>query len=59
MGVGRKETSDPVAAVAAAKSLQSCPTLCDPRDGVCYISWVEEEGERMLAGEDEAFLFQS
>ena len=21
------------AAVAAAKSLQSCPTLCDPRDG--------------------------
>ena len=47
------------AAVAAAKSLQSCPTLCDPRDGVCCISWVEEEGERMLAGEDEAFLFQS
>ena len=57
MGVGRKETSDPVA--AAAKSLQSCPTLCDPRDGVRCISWVEEEGERMLAGEDEAFLFQS
>ena len=26
---------DPAAAVAAAaaKSLQSCPTLCDPRDG--------------------------
>ena len=24
--------SDPTAA-AAAKSLQSCPTLCDPRDG--------------------------
>ena len=23
----------PVAAVAAAKSLQSCLTLCDPRDG--------------------------
>ena len=23
----------PVAAAAAAKSLQSCPTLCDPRDG--------------------------
>ena len=22
-----------VAAAAAAKSLQSCPTLCDPRDG--------------------------
>ena len=22
-----------IAAVAAAKSLQSCPTLCDPRDG--------------------------
>ena len=27
--------SDPAAAAAAAaaKSLQSCPTLCDPRDG--------------------------
>jgi len=24
---------DPCAAAAAAKSLQSCPTLCDPRDG--------------------------
>jgi len=23
----------PAAAAAAAKSLQSCPTLCDPRDG--------------------------
>ena len=23
----------PLAAAAAAKSLQSCPTLCDPRDG--------------------------
>ena len=23
----------PVAAAAAAKSLQSCPTLCDPIDG--------------------------
>ena len=23
----------PRAAAAAAKSLQSCPTLCDPRDG--------------------------
>ena len=23
----------PAAATAAAKSLQSCPTLCDPRDG--------------------------
>ena len=22
-----------IAAAAAAKSLQSCPTLCDPRDG--------------------------
>ena len=28
-GVGR----DPAAAAAAAKSLQSCPTLCDPIDG--------------------------
>ena len=31
-------SSDPMfhvaaAAAAAAKSLQSCPTLCDPRDG--------------------------
>ena len=26
-------SSDPAAAAAAAKSLQSCPTLCDPRDG--------------------------
>ena len=25
--------SDPAAAAAAAKSLQSCPTLCDPIDG--------------------------
>ena len=24
---------DPAAAAAAAKSLQSCPTLCDPIDG--------------------------
>ena len=23
----------PAAAAAAAKSLRSCPTLCDPRDG--------------------------
>ena len=26
------------AAAAAAKSLQSCPTLCDPRDGSPLIS---------------------
>ena len=26
--------SDAAAAAAAAKSLQSCPTLCDPRDGI-------------------------
>ena len=26
-------TLDGPAAAAAAKSLQSCPTLCDPRDG--------------------------
>ena len=25
--------SNSLAAAAAAKSLQSCPTLCDPRDG--------------------------
>ena len=30
-GVGRGKT--PPAAAAAAKSLQSCPTLCDPVDG--------------------------
>ena len=29
----RKERSGWFAAAAAAKSLQSCPTLCDPRDG--------------------------
>ena len=27
------EVVGPVAAAAAAKSLQSCPTLCDPIDG--------------------------
>ena len=27
------ETDTATAAAAAAKSLQSCPTLCDPRDG--------------------------
>ena len=26
-------TKGPAAAAAAAKSLQSCPTLCDPTDG--------------------------
>ena len=30
---GRKELDATAAAAAAAKSLQSCPTLCDPRDG--------------------------
>ena len=29
--LGRKAVTD--LAAAAAKSLQSCPTLCDPRDG--------------------------
>ena len=28
-----KESYDQPAAAAAAKSLQSCPTLCDPTDG--------------------------
>ena len=28
-----KKSYDKPAAAAAAKSLQSCPTLCDPRDG--------------------------
>ena len=28
-----KSLLNPVAAAAAAKSLQSCPTLCDPIDG--------------------------
>ena len=28
-----REELMPAAAAAAAKSLQSCPTLCDPRDG--------------------------
>ena len=31
MGLGLRKTS--VAAAAAAKSLQLCPTLCDPIDG--------------------------
>ena len=31
--VGRKMSQDPAAAAAAAKLLQSCPTLCDPIDG--------------------------
>ena len=26
-------------AAAAAKSLQSCPTLCDPRDGSLLVSY--------------------
>ena len=30
--LGRKVMTN-LAAAAAAKSLQSCPTLCDPRDG--------------------------
>ena len=28
-----EDLQDLLAAAAAAKSLQSCPTLCDPRDG--------------------------
>ena len=31
--VGKLDALDVFAAAAAAKSLQSCPTLCDPRDG--------------------------
>ena len=30
---GEKEFSDSLVAAAAAKSLQSCPTLCSPTDG--------------------------
>ena len=30
---GKSDTETCIAAAAAAKSLQSCPTLCDPRDG--------------------------
>ena len=35
VGSSKKQESSrkPSAAAAAAKSLQSCPTLCDPRDG--------------------------
>ena len=29
----RKQSACSVGAAAAAKSLQSCPTLCDPKDG--------------------------
>ena len=32
-GKSDTETCIAAAAAAAAKSLQSCPTLCDPRDG--------------------------
>ena len=32
-GVDKGELSYTIAAAAAAKSLQSCPTLCDPIDG--------------------------
>ena len=31
MSINRRMNED--VAAAAAKSLQSCPTLCDPRDG--------------------------
>ena len=31
--VGKLDALDVFAAAAAAKSLQSCLTLCDPRDG--------------------------
>ena len=31
--LGRKVMTNLDAAAAAAKSLQSCPTLCDPTDG--------------------------
>ena len=30
---GKESTCNAGAAVAGAKSLQSCPTLCDPTDG--------------------------
>ena len=34
VGLGQKlQRGYAAAAAAAAKSLQSCPTLCDPRDG--------------------------
>ena len=33
LGFSKKTYSPNVATAAAAKSLQSCPTLCDPRDG--------------------------
>ena len=32
-GRGRESNTNHAAAAAAAKSLQSCPTLCDPIDG--------------------------
>ena len=31
--LGNHQVNMAAAAAAAAKSLQSCPTLCDPRDG--------------------------
>jgi len=39
-------TAAAAAAAAAAKSLQSCPTLCDPRDGSTpgRLDWALELG---------------
>jgi len=31
--ISKEDSNCAAAAAAAAKSLQSCPTLCDPRDG--------------------------
>ena len=33
MAIIKKNIDNTAATAAAAKSLQSCPTLCDPRDG--------------------------
>ena len=47
----------PIEPPAAAKSLQSCPTLCDPRDGSppgFPIPWMEEFGGLQSTGRKES-----
>ena len=44
-----------ISAAAAAKSLQLCPTLCDPIDGSWYI--ITTNGKMIKRGEMEIELF--
>ena len=40
---------DPAAAAAAAKSLQSCPTLCDPIDGIPVLGILQARALKWVA----------